>query len=349
MNDIKGIKFNFISDLQPLIIAGPCSAESREQMLESAKGVAACGVKVFRAGIWKPRTKPGCFEGVGDIGLDWLNQIKKETGMAVSCEVACPEHVQAALNAGIDILWIGARTAANPFAVQEIAEALSDSEVPVFVKNPVNPDLELWIGAIERLQNSGVKNIGAIHRGFSSFENKIYRNDPIWQIPIELRRRFPNMTILCDPSHLGGRREYIADISRKAYDLDFDGLMLEVHCNPECALSDAPQQITPEELSILLNTLVKRGNRSISETLSTLRQEIDDIDTNIIKLLSRRMSLSKEIGEHKKASNMPVLQNNRYQEILKDRCALGESLGLSSGFVENIMKDIHEESVKSQL
>lgn len=349
MSGINPISFDFLKDGGSLIIAGPCSAESEEQLLLTAEQVAECGVHVFRAGVWKPRTKPGSFEGVGNKALEWLKEVKRRTGMLVSCEVASADHVRSALDSGIDVLWIGARSSANPFAVQEIADALGDCDTPVFIKNPVNPDIDLWIGAIERLQNAGVKNIGAIHRGFSSYDNLVYRNEPIWQIPIELRRRFPNMTILCDPSHLGGKREYVAEISQKAYDLNFDGLMIETHCNPECALSDAQQQITPAELGALLDSLVKRENMSVSETLAALRHEIDEVDEKLLQLLAHRMELSKEIGSHKKLSNMPVLQSDRYAEVLRRRCESGESLGLSSEFVENLMKLIHEESVKRQL
>lgn len=261
---------------RPIVIAGPCSAETEEQVLETAQGLASRGVKIFRAGIWKPRTKPGGFEGIGAEGLAWLKKVKKETGMLVSTEVATKDHVFEALKAGIDILWIGARTTVNPFAVQEIADALKGVDVPVLIKNPVNPDLELWIGAFERLYGAGIHRLGAIHRGFSSYDKKIYRNLPLWHIPIELRRRIPNLPILCDPSHIGGKRELIAPLCQQAMDLGFDGLIVESHCNPDAAWSDAAQQVTPDVLDYILNLLVIREQHHTTENLNELRRQIDE-------------------------------------------------------------------------
>ncbi len=334
---------------RPIIIAGPCSAESREQVLSTAQALAAKGIKIFRAGIWKPRTKPGGFEGIGAVGLPWLKEVKQQTGMLVSTEVATPTHVFEAVKAGIDILWVGARTATNPFAMQELADSLRGVDVPVLVKNPVNPDLELWVGALERLANSGITNIGVIHRGFSSYDKKIYRNVPLWHIPIELKRRFPNLTIICDPSHIGGTRELVAPISQQAMDLNFDGLMIESHCNPDNALSDAKQQITPDVLDYTLKMLVLRENVQTTEDISILRGQIDEIDEQLLTLLSKRMRISKEIGTFKKEHNMPVLQSGRYNEILEKREKMGAAMNLSGEFVNAIMKSIHEESVRVQL
>ena len=334
---------------RPIIIAGPCSAESREQVLNTATELAKNGVKVFRAGIWKPRTKPGGFEGVGTVGLPWLKEVKQKTGMLVATEVATAAHVFEAIKAGIDLLWIGARTAANPFAMQELADALKGTDIPVLVKNPVNPDLELWIGALERLVNAGVNNVGVILRGFSTYDQKLYRNLPLWHIPIELRRRYPNITMFCDPSHIGGKRELIAPISQQAMDLKFDGLMVESHCNPDEALSDARQQITPQILDFTLKMLVLRENVQTTENISVLRKQIDEIDEQLLAILAKRNRISREIGTYKKENNMPVLQTGRYNEILEKRAAMGEAMNLDKEFVFAIMKAIHEESVRIQL
>ena len=336
-------------DVRPTIIAGPCSAETREQVLRTAEDLCGRGVKIFRAGIWKPRTKPGGFEGVGTEGLPWLKEVKQKTGMLVATEVATAEHVVEAVSAGMDILWIGARTAANPFAMQELADALKGIDIPVLVKNPVNPDLELWIGALERLVNAGISNIGVILRGFSTYDQKIYRNLPLWHIPIELRRRYPNITMFCDPSHIGGRRDLVAPVSQQAMELKFDGLMIECHCSPDEALSDAGQQITPEDLENLVKGLVIRENLSGADSIELLRKQIDDADRQLLELLARRNAISKEIGMYKKENNMPVLQTGRYNEILEKRARMGETLGLDRDFVLAIMKSIHEESVKIQL
>ena len=334
---------------RPIIIAGPCSAESREQVLNTAQELAKNGVKIFRAGIWKPRTKPGGFEGVGTVGLPWLKEVKQKTGMLVSTEVATAAHVFEAIKSGIDILWIGARTAANPFAMQELADSLKGTDIPVLVKNPVNPDLELWIGALERLVNAGVKNVGVILRGFSTYDQKMYRNLPLWHIPIELRRRYPNITMFCDPSHIGGKRELIAPISQQAMDLKFDGLMVESHCNPDEALSDAKQQITPQVLDFTLKMLVLRENVQTTENISVLRKQIDEIDEQLLTILAKRNRISMEIGTYKKENNMPVLQTGRYNEILEKRAHMGEAMNLDREFVFAIMKAIHEESVRIQL
>lgn len=348
--ELKPIVLPGVDHLQrPVIITGPCSAESEAQVMETAYSIAAKGIKIFRAGIWKPRTKPGGFEGVGEIGLQWLKRVKKETGMFVATEVATRDHVFEALNADVDLFWIGARTTVNPFAVQEIADSLKGMDIPVLIKNPVNPDLELWIGAIERIYGAGIRRIGVIHRGFSSYDKKIYRNLPLWHIPIELRRRMPALPIFCDPSHIGGKRELIAPLSQQAMDLSFDGLMIESHCNPDSAWSDKDQQITPDVLDYVLNLLVIRNEVQTTENLSELRRQIDHIDEQLLELLSKRMRISREIGVYKKEHNMPVLQSPRYSEILEKRSRMGETMELNPDFIKNILKEIHEESVRQQM
>jgi chorismate mutase len=345
---LEPICFKGVDPKRPMVIAGPCSAETEEQVLETAKDLSARGIRMFRAGIWKPRTKPGGFEGVGTIGLPWLQRVKRETGMYVTTEVAMKEHVQAALEAGVDLIWIGARTTVNPFAVQEIADALRGVDIPVLVKNPVNPDLELWIGAIERLYGAGIRRLGVIHRGFSSYDKKLYRNLPLWHIPIELRRRMPNLPILCDPSHIGGKRELIASLSQQAMDLSFDGLIIESHVNPDGAWSDASQQVTPEVLDYVLNMLVIRESVQTTENLAELRRQIDTIDEQLLEVLAKRMRISREIGVYKKEHNMPILQSPRYNELLEKRARMGEDLSLSAEFVKEILRTIHEESVRQQ-
>ncbi len=347
--ELEPIKLEGVSEERPLIISGPCSAETEEQVLSTAQQLAQKGVKIFRAGIWKPRTKPGGFEGVGVEGLAWLKEVKEQTGMYVSTEVATPKHVYECLKAGIDILWVGARTTANPFAVQDLADALKGVDIPIFVKNPVSPDLELWIGAMERINNAGLKRIGAIHRGFSSYDKKFYRNLPQWHIPIELRRRIPNLPILCDPSHIGGKRELIAPLCQQAMDLGMDGLIIESHCNPDCAWSDASQQITPEVLDYILNLLVIRSEHQSTENLRELRSQIDDCDNAIIELLAKRMRVCREIGTFKKEHGMTILQTGRYNEILDKRGAQGSLCGMDSEFVRNVFEAIHEESVRQQM
>lgn len=334
---------------RPIVIAGPCSAESEEQVMETAKGLADKGIKIFRAGIWKPRTKPGGFEGIGTLGLPWLKRVKQETGMLVATEVANKDHVFEALKAGIDILWIGARTTVNPFAVQEIADALKGIDIPVLIKNPVSPDLELWIGAFQRLYNAGIRRLAAIHRGFSSDDKKIYRNLPLWHIPIELRRRMPELPIFCDPSHIGGKRELVAPLCQQAMDLSFDGLIVESHCNPDSAWSDAAQQVTPDVLDYVLSLLVIRESSQTTENLSALRHQIDSIDEQLLTTLAKRMRISREIGMYKKEHNMPILQSPRYSEILEKRSSMGLQMDLNPDFVKEILKSIHEESVRQQM
>ena len=350
LQEIQALRLNGIEDGSPIIIAGPCSAESEQQTLDAARALSAIGVTVFRAGIWKPRTLPGGFEGVGDRGLPWLQAVKRETGMAVATEVATVEHVHAALDAGINILWIGARTSANPFAMQDIADVLhGHDDVTVLVKNPVNPDLELWLGALQRLHNAGITRLAAVHRGFSSAGAHLYRNDPQWHIPFELRRLAPSMTILCDPSHIGGKREYVATLSQLALDMGFDGLMIESHCNPDKALSDSAQQVTPCDLKTILDNLVVRSGSPFDNELALLRQRIDDCDHELLAVLARRMSVSREIGRFKRRHNLRVVQPARYQEMIKARLEEGDSLGLESGFTQRIIQAIHEESVRQQL
>ena len=334
---------------RPFVIAGPCSAETEEQVVTTAKQLSEKGCHLFRAGIWKPRTKPGGFEGKGDEALPWLANVKKETGMLVSTEVATPEHVEKALQHGIDFLWVGARTTANPFAMQALADSLRGVDIPVLVKNPVNPDLELWIGALERLNQAGVKRLGAIHRGFSSYDKKIYRNLPMWQIPIELRRRYPTLPLICDPSHISGRRDLIAPLCQQAMDLGFDGLLVESHCNPDEAWSDAMQQITPEVLDYILSLLVIRNETLTTEGITQLRHQIDELDNQLMELLAKRMRVCREIGQYKKEHNMTVLQTQRYKEILDKRGVQGAMCGMSAEFAAKIFEHIHEESVRQQM
>ncbi len=350
LQDIQPLVFPGVKSGSPVIIAGPCSAESEQQTLDTARALSAIGVTVFRAGIWKPRTMPGGFEGVGDRGLAWLQAVKRETGMTVATEVATVEHIHAALDAGIDILWIGARTSANPFAMQDIADELGGhDEVTVLVKNPLNPDLDLWLGALQRIRNAGITRLGAVHRGFSSAGEHIYRNNPQWHIPFELRRLAPTMTILCDPSHIGGKRRYIEPLSQIALDTGFDGLMIESHCHPDEALSDSAQQVTPDVLRGILERLVVRSGAPIDDELSLLRQQIDDCDHELLAVLARRMSVSREIGRFKKAHNLRVVQPARYQDMINARLVEGNSLGLQADFTQRVMQAIHEESVRQQL
>lgn len=346
-------------ELQPLnlptnkeklfIIAGPCSAETEEQVMNTARQLAEKGCHMFRAGIWKPRTKPGGFEGNGEKALPWMQEVKQETGMLTSTEVATPEHVELALKYGIDILWVGARTSANPFAMQALADSLKGVDVPVLVKNPVNPDLELWIGALERLNAAGIRRLGAIHRGFSSYDKKIYRNLPMWQIPIELRRRIPHLPIICDPSHIGGRRDLIAPLCQQAMDLGLDGLIVESHCSPDDAWSDAKQQVTPDVLDYILSLLVIREKAMSTENISALRRQIDEIDNSLIELLAKRMRISREIGQYKKEHGMTILQTARYAEIIDKRGAQGSLCGIDTNCTRQIFESIHAESVRQQM
>ena len=349
--ELDSILLPGISDQRPLVIAGPCSAETEEQVMETAKELAATGIKIYRAGIWKPRTKPGGFEGIGTEGLPWLQRVKKETGMYIATEVATKSHVLESVKHGVDILWIGARTSANPFAMQEVADALASTDFSgvVLIKNPVNPDLELWIGAIERIHNAGIRKIGAIHRGFSSYDKKIYRNLPQWHIPIELKRRIPNLPLISDPSHIGGKRELIAPLSQQAMDLNYEGLIIESHCDPDKAWSDKDQQITPDVLSYILNLLVIRDTTQTTENLKELRQQIDQIDDDLLAILAKRMRISQEIGQYKKEHHMPVLQTGRYDQILDKRITEAEKMGIGTPFMKKVLEAIHEESIRQQI
>lgn len=338
---------------RPFIIAGPCSAESEKQVMETAIRLKKTGkVDVMRAGIWKPRTRPNSFEGVGAKGLPWLKKAKEETGIPLTIEVANATHVYEALKFGVDILWLGARTTANPFAVQEIANAIEGADVSVLIKNPVNPDLELWIGAIERIYRAGIKKIGLIHRGFSTYEKSTYRNLPQWQIPIEMKSRLPEVPILNDPSHIGGDAALLFDISQKAMDLNFDGLMIESHANPKVALSDAKQQITPEELGTLLNSLILRSPRPTDEkqlnVLEELRGKIDWLDDQFLELIEQRMQVVETIGEYKKRNNISILQNKRWEDIIYKSIEKGAKKGLSREFINRAFKAIHQESINHQ-
>ena len=347
--ELQSILLPGIDPKRPLVISGPCSAETEEQVMTTARALHKAGVEIFRAGVWKPRTKPGGFEGLGVEAFPWLNRVKEELGMYVAVEVANSKHVKEALEHRVDIIWIGARTTANPFSVQEIADALEGTDIPVLIKNPVNPDVDLWIGAIERIHKAGIRRIGAIHRGFSSADKKIYRNLPQWHIPIELHRQLPNLPLICDPSHIGGKRELIAPISQQAMDLNFEGLIIETHCNPDKAWSDASQQVTPEVLELILDNLVIREMHQTTESLTALRRQIDGLDNDLLELLAKRMRVSQEIGTYKKEHNMPILQAQRYDEILKDRIAQAEKMGMSSEFMKTVLMAIHEESIRQQM
>ena len=306
--ELELLPLNLPSDKpRPFVIAGPCSAETEEQVMTTAHQLAEKGCHMFRAGVWKPRTKPGCFEGHGEPALAWLQRVKQETGMLTAIEVAKPEHVELALKYGIDILWIGARTTVNPFAVQELADSLKGTDVPVLVKNPVSPDLELWIGALLRLNRVGIKRLGAIHRGFTSIDQKIYRNTPMWHIPIELHRRFPKLPIVCDPSHMGGRRDLVAPLCQQAMDMGFDGLLVESHCDPDNAWSDASQQVLPDVLDFIIDRLVIRDNAEMTESLASMRKQIDEMDTALMDLLTKRMRVCREIATYKREHNMAVV------------------------------------------
>ena len=347
----KALWFKELSNNKPLLMAGPCSAETPQQVLDIAnelKGTAT----VYRAGIWKPRTRPGGFEGVGAIGLKWLQQVKQETGMLLATEVATAEHVQLALEHDIDILWIGARTTVNPFAVQEIADALKGTDKVVFVKNPVNPDISLWIGGFERLQNAGIEKLGFIHRGFSTYEKIKYRNMPEWQIPIDLQMRFPNVPIINDPSHITGNRDLVAQIAQKALDLNFDGLMIETHTTPDLAWSDAAQQVTPTQLKNIVQELKLRRATSQEDAfvrqLQMYRSQIDDIDSKLLKLLKQRMLIADEIGLLKKAKNISVLQPERWMEVLLKMKQEGKENQLGEAFITSLFKAIHDESISRQ-
>ncbi len=349
---MRNLNPDFIPNVElqrPIIISGPCSAETEEQLLSTAHQLKEIGVTIFRAGVWKPRTKPGGFEGVGQKGLEWMQRVRRETGMLISVEVATPEHVRQALEAKMDMLWIGARTSANPFAMQDIADALKGVDIPVLVKNPVSPDLDLWMGAMQRLRNAGISRLGAIHRGFSSYGDSLYRNQPIWSIPIELHRQYPDMPIICDPSHMGGKRSMVEPITQQAMDLGFSGVMIESHCNPDEAWSDAAQQLTPSDLGEVLKRIVIRDKSVSTQDLSDLRREIDEVDGTLIELLAKRMKLSHQVGLFKKEHDMPILQATRYDEILEKRGKQAEQLGLEKEFVLEVLQTIHEASVELQI
>ncbi|MCD4745386.1 MAG: bifunctional 3-deoxy-7-phosphoheptulonate synthase/chorismate mutase type II [Bacteroidales bacterium] len=336
----------------PFVISGPCSAETEEQLLTTAKNIAKIpNVKIFRAGIWKPRTRPEFFEGVGIKGLKWLKNVKKETGLLIAVEVANPHHIEEALHYDIDILWIGARTVVNPFSIQELAKVLNGVDIPVMIKNPVNPDLELWIGALERINNAGIRKLVAIHRGFYFFKKSNYRNIPMWEIPIELKRLFPDLPILCDPSHICGNTELLQSVSQKALDLEMDGLMIESHINPETALTDGEQQITPKKLQELIAGLTVRkekGNIDFENKLEKLRIEIDKLDEELIDTMSRRMKIVEKIGEFKRDNNITILQIKRWNNILQERLNNGINLGLNKEFLLKLFELIHKQSIQKQ-
>ncbi len=338
---------------RPLIIGGPCSAETEEQVVETAQRIAATGkVDMVRAGIWKPRTRPGSFEGIGVKGLPWLLRAKKLTGLPTTVEVATGRQVSDALNFEVDVLWIGARTTVNPFSVQEVADALRGVDVPVLIKNPINPDLELWTGAVERVAKAGIKQIGLIHRGFSSYGNTEYRNAPMWHLAIEMKRRYPDLLFINDPSHICGRRDILLDVAQKAIDLDYDGLMIEAHIDPDNAWSDAKQQVTPEKLAELLDAIIWRKEDVNSEeyhaALEKLRQQINHLDDELMQIVSQRMKIAEKIGEYKKNNNITILQTNRWNEILQRAFQKGESLGLSKEFITKYFDAMHMESINHQ-
>jgi chorismate mutase len=337
----------------PLLIAGPCSLETEKQALDTARLLASDHrVFVYRGGVWKPRTRPGSFEGVGSIGLKWLQLVKQETGLPVGTEVANAQHTEEALKAGIDVLWIGARSTASPFVVQEIADVLKGSNTVVMVKNPVNPDVQLWIGAIERVYQAGIKNIVAIHRGFTPFRETKYRNYPNWQTVIEIRRLMPNLPVICDPSHIAGKREYLHEISQKAFDMGMEGLMLESHIDPSCALSDAAQQLTPADLGKLLDKLIIRNenanNPEFETRLDVLRNRIDAIDAELLETLASRIEIVKQIGKYKRENNVTALQINRWSQLMENRVTLGKKLDINETFVKILFQLIHEDSVRMQ-
>lgn len=354
--DTKSIKETVLTkwnSKRPLIISGPCSAETEEQVVETAQRLAKTGkVDLLRAGIWKPRTRPGSFEGIGTKGLPWMQQARKITGLPVTVEVATGKQVEDALHFDVDVLWIGARTTVNPFSVQEVADALRGVDVPVLIKNPINPDLELWIGAVERVAKAGIRNIGLIHRGFSAYGNTEYRNAPMWHLAIEMKRRNPGMIMINDPSHICGRRDILQDVAQKAIDLDMDGLIIESHIDPDNAWSDAKQQITPERLAEMLDAITWRKEDSGSEefhvALEKLRQQINHLDDELMQILGQRMKIAEKIGEYKKNNDITILQTNRWNEILERAFRQGEKLGLSKEFITKYFDAVHMESINHQ-
>ncbi len=345
--------FNRQPNDKPFLISGPCSAETEEQVIDTCVRLAATGkVQALRAGIWKPRTKPGGFEGVGPIGLPWLKKASELTGLPIAVEVATAKHVEDCLAFGVDILWVGARTTGNPFSVQEIANVLRGVDVPVLIKNPIHPELELWVGAVERLQKAGLTQVGLIHRGFSSYGNTDFRNAPMWHLPIEMKRRLPELPILCDPSHICGRRDTLAAVAQQALNLDFDGLMIESHQDPDAAWSDAKQQITPEVLQALIQDLVWRhettDQHEFLTALASLREQINNLDAEVMQLLGRRMAVSEKIGQYKKENDITILQTSRWNDVLERTLRQGASVGLTKEFVEQFLAAVHLESIAHQ-
>ncbi|MDR2911272.1 MAG: chorismate mutase [Bacteroidales bacterium] len=351
--DINPIKAWLPHINNPLLVSGPCSLESEKQTIETARLLAKDKrVFVFRGGIWKPRTRPGSFEGVGSIGLEWLKRVREETGLLVGTEVANAQHTEEALKAGLDVLWIGARSTTSPFVVQEIADAVKGAKAVIMVKNPVNPDVQLWLGAIERIHQAGIHNIVAIHRGFTPFQETKYRNYPNWRTYIELKRLMPNLPIICDPSHMAGKREYLYEISQKAFDMGMDGLMIESHCDPKCALSDAEQQVTPADLAKLLDRLIIKNenanNPDFENKLDVLRNRIDSIDTELLEIMASRIDIVKQIGKYKSENNVTALQINRWAQLMDSRVNLGKKLNINETFVKILFQLIHEDSVRMQ-
>ena len=345
-------QWGMFTEPRPCVIAGPCSAESEEQIMQTAKGLNEFGIHVLRAGIWKPRTNPGSFEGIGVPGLKWMQKAKKEYGMKIATEVASEKHVFECLKHGVDLVWLGARTTANPFLVQEIADALRDTDIPVLVKNPVNADIDLWIGALERLNAVGITKLGVIHRGFSTFDKIKYRNEPGWQIAVELKSRYPQLPFFCDPSHMAGKREYIKEISQRSLDLGLEGLMIESHCNPSCALSDSAQQLTPPDLKEILFSLLVRDNDTDNleyrENIDQLRAKIDVLDENLLYTLGSRMKICRQIGQYKKDNNIAILQTSRWDSLLAKAIEKGKEYGLSEKIVTEIFTAVHDSSVALQ-
>lgn len=337
---------------KPLLIAGPCSVESEQQFSETVAGFKGLPVNFVRGGIWKPRTRPGSFEGHGAIALDWVDAVSQAQPIRFATEVATAEHVQAALAHGIKLLWIGARTTVNPFNVQQIADAVQGQDVAIFIKNPINPDLALWKGAIERFSKAGITRLGAIHRGFHSFQDTKYRNPPFWQIPLELKSEFPDLPLICDPSHIAGDSDLIQEVAQRALDLDYDGLMIESHCHPSAALSDAKQQVSPEQLKQILNDLELRSssfsNEQIKDELASIREQIDRVDREILEAIATRMNLVSRIGDYKKENNVAIFQISRWKEIFKSRPRWGEAMNLDPEFTMELYRQIHQQSVKAQ-
>ena len=331
-----------------MLVAGPCAAETEAQLMATAGELVAMGVTYFRAGIWKPRTKPGSFEGVGEVGLNWLRQVRQEYRLKVATEVATAEHLNTVRKYDIDAYWIGARTATNPFALQQLANAMTDEDHTVFLKNPVNPDVELWCGAVDRLLSVGVKHLVLVHRGFSIYNSRLYRNTPFWNIAIEMKRRYPTIPLLCDPSHMGGQVSLIEPLSQQALDFGYEGLMVECHANPECALSDRQQQLSPAQLREMLSRLVVRQTKDIPDELDVLRRKIDTIDETLFELLSQRIDVCRQIGKYKQQNNLTLFQNNRYTEVLAHYAAMAEEQGLSPRFAEQLFEQIHTESLRQQ-